>query len=221
MLFVLGIPAALLPALLRMGCVGAAHPEGAAELSEGARDLFQRVRPYVLLMRTAALRALVFAVFRPGASPARGASAAEPRVCRAELMTMSRRVEPPGIHEGCDRWSETCDATPNPLVALNPRKEEWVLEAGRGRGTLLAALRLARSRAIGLDFNFEREGTEHRVRAERCRIADHWSHISDVGFRKLEWRKGRGDQRLAEGAPPTSKHLERALLLLAQAERAV
>ena len=65
-----GILAALLPTFLRMGRVVAAHPEGAAELSEEARDLFQRVRPYVLLMRTAALLALVFAVFRPGASPA-------------------------------------------------------------------------------------------------------------------------------------------------------
>lgn len=136
-------------------------------------------------------------------------------------MSMRRRVERPGIHEGCDRWSETCDATPNPLVALRPRAEEWVLHAGRGREALLAALCWARSRAIGVDLHFERDGTEHRLRAERCRIADHSSHILDVGVRKLEWRKGRGDQRLVEGAPSTSKYLDRPLLLLAQAERAV
>jgi SAM-dependent methyltransferase len=76
--------------------------------------------------------------------------------------SMSRRVERPGAREGYDRWSETYDATPNPLVALdrrvtldalNPRAGEWVLDAGCGTGTHLAALSRARSRAVGLDFS--------------------------------------------------------------------
>src|SRR5262245_8024884 len=75
---------------------------------------------------------------------------------------MSRKVERPGVREGYDRWSETYDATPNPLVALdrrvtlgavNPRPGEWVLDAGCGTGAHLAALSLARSRAVGLDFS--------------------------------------------------------------------
>jgi hypothetical protein len=70
MLVVLGILGALLPKFLRMGRVVAAHPEGAGQLSQEARALFERVRPYVLLMRMAALLALVLAVFRPGAPSA-------------------------------------------------------------------------------------------------------------------------------------------------------
>jgi hypothetical protein len=68
MLLVLGILGTLLPTFVRMGRVVAAHPAGAAQLSEEARLLFQRARPYVLLMRAAGLLALAFAVFRPGAS---------------------------------------------------------------------------------------------------------------------------------------------------------
>ena len=75
---------------------------------------------------------------------------------------MSKRIERPGVREGYDRWSETYDATPNPLVALDrrvtlaalsPRAGERVLDAGCGTGTHLAALCAARSRTVGLDFS--------------------------------------------------------------------
>jgi hypothetical protein len=68
MLLVLGILAALVPTFLRMGHLVSAHAEGAAELSAEARALFARVRPNVLLMRAAALMALLLGTFRPGAS---------------------------------------------------------------------------------------------------------------------------------------------------------
>jgi uncharacterized membrane protein len=68
MVLVLAILGALLPTFARMGRAVAAHPGGARELSDEARALFRRVRPYVLLMRAAALLALLLAVFRPGAS---------------------------------------------------------------------------------------------------------------------------------------------------------
>ncbi len=75
---------------------------------------------------------------------------------------MSKRVERPGVREGYDRWSETYDATPNPLVsldrrhtlpALDPRPGERVLDAGCGTGSHLASLCSARSRPVGLDFS--------------------------------------------------------------------
>jgi SAM-dependent methyltransferase len=75
---------------------------------------------------------------------------------------MSRRIKRPGVREGYDHWSETYDATPNSLVALDrrvtlralsPRAQEWVLDAGCGTGAHLAALGRARSRALGLDLS--------------------------------------------------------------------
>jgi SAM-dependent methyltransferase len=75
---------------------------------------------------------------------------------------MSKRVKRPGVRQGYDLWAETYDATPNPLVALdrrvtlktlNPRRGEWVLDAGCGTGAHLAAIHRARSRPVGLDFS--------------------------------------------------------------------
>jgi len=224
---------------------------------------------------------------------------------------MSKRVQRPGVREGYDRWSETYDATPNPLVALdrrvtpaalNPRPGERVLDAGCGTGSHLATLCRARTRAVGLDFsrgmlrvarravpsvalaqadlnrelpvqrdafdlvlsalvsehlrdlrrffaeafsvlrrggrlvfsafhphlaqagieaNFEREGTEYRLGAERYTVADYLNHISDAGFGQLEWREYRGDEPLVEEVPSAIKYLGRPLLLLVRAKRAV
>lgn len=75
---------------------------------------------------------------------------------------MSRRVERPGVRAGYDRWSDTYDRTPNPLVALDrrhtpaaldPRPGQRVLDAGCGTGAHLDALCRAGSRAFGLDFS--------------------------------------------------------------------
>jgi SAM-dependent methyltransferase len=211
---------------------------------------------------------------------------------------------------GYDRWSDTYDTTPNPVVALDrrvtlaalrPRAREWVLDAGCGTGAHLAALCRARARPFGLDFsrgmlriarrtascarlaeadlnvpfpvrpgvfdavlcalvsehlgdlrrffaesfaslrrggrlvfsafhpelaqagveaNFEREDTEYRLGAERHGTADYLNQIRDAGFRRLEWREYRADERLAEEVPSAAKYLGRPLLLLIQAERA-
>ena len=77
---------------------------------------------------------------------------------------------------------------------------------------------LARS---GIEANFERDGIEYRLGAERYTVADYLNHISDAGFLNLEWREHRGDDQLAKEIPSASKYHERALLLLVQAERAV
>jgi SAM-dependent methyltransferase len=75
---------------------------------------------------------------------------------------MGKRVKRPGVRQGYDLWAETYDATPNPLVALdrrvtlrtlNPRRGEWVLDAGCGTGAHLAAIHRERSRPVGLDFS--------------------------------------------------------------------
>lgn len=224
---------------------------------------------------------------------------------------MSKRVERPCVREGYDRWSDTYDATLNPLVALDrrftlaalePRAGERVLDAGCGTGIHLAALCTARSQAVGLDFsrgmlrvaqrraphaalaqadlnrelpvrqrafdavlsalvsehlgdirrffaeafaslrrggrlvfsafhpelaragieaNFERDGTEYRLGAERYTVADYLNHISDAGFRDLEWQEYRGDDRLVEEVPWAIKYRGRPLLLLVRAQRAV
>ena len=222
---------------------------------------------------------------------------------------MSKKVERPGVREGYDRWSETYDTTPNPLVALDrrftlaalgPRNGERVLDAGCGTGAYLARLAAARSRAVGLDFsrgmlrvaqqrapraalaqadlnrefpirrrsfdavlsalvsehltdlprffremfaalrrggrlvfsafhpemaqagieaNFERDGTEYRLGAERYTVADYLDHISNAGFRNLDWQEYRGDQQLVEEVPWASKYQGRPLLLIVRAER--
>src|SRR4029453_14510541 len=70
---------------------------------------------------------------------------------------MSKRVERPGVREGYDRWSETYDVTPKPLVLppppVDPRAGERVLDAGCGTGSHLARLSASRARAVGLDFS--------------------------------------------------------------------
>ncbi len=223
---------------------------------------------------------------------------------------MSKRVERPGVREGYDCWSETYDATPNPLVsldrrhtlrALDPRPGEWVLDAGCGTGSYLESLCSARSRPVGLDFslgmlrmaqraapqaalaqadlnrkfpvrrgafdallsalvsehladlqhffseafaalrrggrlifsafhpdlalagieaNFERDGTEYRLGAERYTVDDYLNHISDAGFQRLAWRECVGDDRILEEVPWAAKYIGLPLLLLVRAERA-
>ena len=75
---------------------------------------------------------------------------------------MKKRVERPSVREGYDRWSETYDATPNPVVALDRRYTlhaldakagDDILDAGCGTGAHLSRLCGAGSRAVGLDFS--------------------------------------------------------------------
>jgi SAM-dependent methyltransferase len=72
----------------------------------------------------------------------------------------------------------------------------------------------------GIEANFEQDGTEYRLGAERYTVADYLNHIADAGFRDLHWREFRGDDRLVEEVPSASKYAGRPLLLLVRAERA-
>ena len=71
----------------------------------------------------------------------------------------------------------------------------------------------------GIEANFERDGVEYRLGAERYTVADYLEHISDAGFRRLSWQELRGDARLADRVPAAAKYLGRPLLLLVKAER--
>jgi SAM-dependent methyltransferase len=221
-----------------------------------------------------------------------------------------RRIERPGVRAGYDRWAQSYDATPNPVVALDrrhtlralaPRPGERVLDAGCGTGAHLAAVCGAGSRALGLDFsrgmlrvaqraapgarlvqadlgrdlpvrpgafdallsslvsehlkdlrrffrgcfgalrrggrlvfsafhpepalsgieaNFEQDGTEYRLGAERYTVADYLNHIADAGFVRLAWREVAADVELAHEIPGAARYIDRPLLLLVCAERA-
>ncbi len=72
----------------------------------------------------------------------------------------------------------------------------------------------------GIEANFEHDGTEYRLGAERYSVADYLNHISDAGFRDLRWHEHRGDAGLAEQIPGAAKYVGRPLLLLVQARRA-
>jgi SAM-dependent methyltransferase len=222
---------------------------------------------------------------------------------------MTRRVSRPGVREGYDRWAESYDRSPNPVVALDrryafsclaPRPGERILDAGCGTGANLRALLHAGSRPLGVDFsrgmlrvarraapgvplaqadlerglplarrvcdallctlvsehlreplalfreavavlrpggrfvfsafhpelaaagveaNFEQDGVEFRLGAERHTTDDFLSRIHDAGFRGLRWRELRADAALVEEVPEARKYLGRPLLLMIEALR--
>jgi SAM-dependent methyltransferase len=73
----------------------------------------------------------------------------------------------------------------------------------------------------GIEANFDRQGTECRLGAEPYTVSDYLNHMSDAGFRNLEWSEYRGDAQLALEVPRAQKYLDRPLLLLVRARRAV
>jgi SAM-dependent methyltransferase len=75
---------------------------------------------------------------------------------------MSKRVQRPGIRDGYDRWAESYDRTPNPLVALDrrhtgkllrPGRSERILDAGCGTGAYLGLMLRSGSSPVGLDLS--------------------------------------------------------------------
>ena len=75
---------------------------------------------------------------------------------------MSKKVERPGVRDGYDRWSQTYDHTPNPLVALDrrytlkllrPAQHERILDAGCGTGAHLSLMIRCGSSPLGLDLS--------------------------------------------------------------------
>jgi ubiquinone/menaquinone biosynthesis C-methylase UbiE len=71
----------------------------------------------------------------------------------------------------------------------------------------------------GVEANFERDGVEYRLGAERYTIDDYLDHIYGAGFRDLRWRSYSVDAPLLEHIPWAGKYLGRPLLFLVEAER--
>jgi len=75
---------------------------------------------------------------------------------------MAKRVERPSVRDGYDRWSQTYDRTPNPLVALDrrytrsllgPAQHERILDVGCGTGAHLGWMLRCGSSPVGLDLS--------------------------------------------------------------------
>jgi len=78
------------------------------------------------------------------------------------MLPPRKKIERVTAREGYDLWSETYDATPNPVVTtdarytiklLAPSREELILDAGCGTGRNLKELIRAESIPIGIDFS--------------------------------------------------------------------
>ena len=82
-----------------------------------------------------------------------------------------KRVQRVAAREGYDRWSETYDRTPNPvvsmderctLIALAPKTGERILDAGCGTGRHFVPLQRAGSKVFGIDFSLGMLRVAHR-----------------------------------------------------------
>lgn len=71
----------------------------------------------------------------------------------------------------------------------------------------------------GVEANFERDGIEYRLGAERHTVDDYLCRIADAGFRELRVREHLGDERLLEEVPWAGRYRGRPLLLLIEAAR--
>jgi len=67
--------------------------------------------------------------------------------------------------------------------------------------------------AVGIEANFERDGVEYRLGAQRYTVEDYLTMIDRAGFRDLSVREYRGDDALARQIPWASKYRGHPLML--------
>ena len=75
--------------------------------------------------------------------------------------------------------------------------------------------------AAGIEANFEQNGSEYRLGAERHTVNDYLGHISDAGFDDISYREYAVDDRVVAKVPAAVKYLGHPLLLIIQAKRPV
>lgn len=73
--------------------------------------------------------------------------------------------------------------------------------------------------AAGVEANFEVNGSEYRLGAERHTVADYLEQIHDAGFRDIRCEDYSVDAELLEQIPWAEKYLGHPLLLIVQALR--
>lgn len=73
--------------------------------------------------------------------------------------------------------------------------------------------------ASGIEANFQKDGKEIRLGAERHTVDDYVNVVEDSGFKNVEWREFQGDETLAREIPKAEKYLDRPLLLVVTGER--
>jgi len=89
----------------------------------------------------------------------------------------------------------------------------------RGGGRLVFSAFHPELAAAGIEANFEDDGVEYRLGAERHSVSDYLTLIEAAGFRDLRFDEHRGDRRLADEVPAGSKYLGKPLLLTVSARR--
>lgn len=73
--------------------------------------------------------------------------------------------------------------------------------------------------AAGIEANFEQNGVEYRLGAERYSVDNYVNYMDDAGFDVIHCRHFRGDSALVDEVPGASKYLDRPLLLIIEAIR--
>jgi len=73
--------------------------------------------------------------------------------------------------------------------------------------------------AAGVEANFEANGSEYRLGAERHTVGDYVDHIRNAGFRNVRCEEYSVDAEVVQQIPWAEKYLGHPLLLIIQASR--